>query len=109
MSNAAKGIFAPAFANPAAPKAAPAPQEKWAKSGFINIDLPDPSTESGFAKFGSIGLEVNNARHQKLLPWLMEDDGAHFQERIQIVFANARITYRSAEKDTSGGFVLPGM
>lgn len=103
-------LFAPKFANPnAAAPAASGPQEKWAKAGFLNIDLPDPTTDSGWAKLGSIGFEIANPRHMKLLPWLMADDGKHFDERVKVIFGAARFTYRSAEKDTSVGFVLPGM
>lgn len=107
----ANSMFQPQFRNPAA-QPAPAAQagnEKWRKIGFLNFDLPDPNAADGFAKFGAIGLEVQNIRHQKLLNWLMEKDGAHYDERIEIVRASFRITYRSAEKDESVGFVLPGM
>lgn len=102
-------LFAPASRNPAAPVAPSAPKAKWEKAGFLNIDLPDPKTDSGYAKLGSIGFELANPRHMKLLPWLMAEDGKHFDERVKIVFANARFTYRSSEKDESVGFVLPGM
>lgn len=104
-------LFQPRNANPNAPvNNAPAVgNEKWRKSGFLNFDLPDPKAADGFAKFGAIGIEVNNIRHQKLVNWLMENNGAHYDERIEIVRASFRITYRSAEKDDSVGFVLPGM
>jgi hypothetical protein len=106
MSN----MFASKFQNqnPAAP-APTANTPKWAKSGFLNFDLPDPKAADGFAKFGAIGIEINNVRHQKLLAWLNENNGAHFDERINIVRQSFRITYRGAEKDESVGFLLPGM
>jgi hypothetical protein len=102
-------LFQPKFANPSAPAAATVTKEKWMKDGFLNFDLPDPRSADGFAKFGSIGIDLKNVRHRKLIEWLLADGGAHYNDRIKVVQQSFRITFRTAEKDESVGFVLPGM
>jgi hypothetical protein len=102
-------MFAPKQANPNAPAAPAVQKERWMKDGFLNFDLPDPRSADGYAKFGSIGIDLKNVRHRKLMDWLLADNGAHYDERIKLVRDSFRITFRTAEKDESVGFVLPGM
>lgn len=100
-------LFQPKNVNAAAPTAPAAPEPKWKKSGFINLSLPDGN--GGTAKLGSIGLEANNVRHQKLEAWLTADGGKHMEERLKHLLAAVVADYRSAEKDETVGFALPGM